>query len=137
MPGVPLRLVKPDGAMRPQIYGLADSGCDCSTFPIDWAKDLGIDLGECAQTTGNTAGGTVEKYLYVPGVDAIVFGRKIHLSAFFSPGLPLALLGREDFFSYFRASFDQRSLSFRLDAYEPFEPDELPGDFSRLQAAGA
>lgn len=133
MPGVPLKLVKLDGEMRPQIFGLADSGCDYSNFPIDWAKDLGVDLTDCIETQGNTAGGAAAKYLYPPGIDAIVFGRKIHLAAFFSPGLPLALLGREDFFNYFRAEFDQRSLSFQLEAYEPFEPAETPGDFSVVQ----
>jgi hypothetical protein len=135
MPGVPLKLIKLDGAMRPQIYGLADSGCDFSNFPIAWAQDLGVDLAACVETEGNTAGGTAKKYLYPPGVDALVFGRKIHLSAFFSPGLPLALLGREDFFCYFRASFDQRSSSFQLDAYEPFDPEPTPGDFSAVGAA--
>lgn len=135
MPGVPLKLIKLDGAMRPQIYGLADSGCDFSNFPLEWAEDLGVDLASCEETQGNTAGGTAKKYLYKPGIDAIVFGRKIHLAAFFSPGLPLALLGREDFFQYFRASFDQRAQSFRLDAYEPFDPEERPGDFSTPVAA--
>jgi len=130
MPGVPMKLLKLDGEMRPQIYGLADSGCDYSNFPVDWAKDLGIDLASCEATKGSTAGGTADKYLYRPGIDAIVFGRKIHLAAFFSPGLPLALLGREDFFQYFRASFDQRSQSFQLDAYDPFEPEKTPGDLS-------
>ncbi len=140
MPGVPLKLIKPSGAMRPQIYGLVDSGCDWSNFPFDWADDLGIDISACEEVVGNTAGGDATKYHYPPGIDAIVFGRKIHLAAFFSPGLPLALLGREDFFQYFRASFDQRSLCFDLEAYQPFDPEAL-GDSSagltaeRLNAA--
>jgi hypothetical protein len=121
--------------MRPQIYGLADSGCDFSTFPIPWAEDLGIDLASCHKTEGNTAGGTVTKYLYQPGVDAITFGKKIHLAAFFSPGLPIALLGREDFFRYFRASFDQRAETFDLHAYDPFHPQNTPGDFAAMASA--
>ncbi len=135
MPGVPLKLLKPDGSMRPETYGLLDSGCDYSSFPVAWAEDLGIDLDACDETEGSTAGGDAKRFLYKPGIDAIVFGRKIHLAAFFSPGLPLALLGREDFFRYFRASFDQRTESFQLDAYEPFDPEPKPGDFSALAVA--
>lgn len=129
MPGVPMKLLKLDGAIRPQIYGLADSGCDFSNFPEAWAEDLGVDLANCEETEGNTAGGKAKKYLYKPGIEAIVFGKKIHLAAFFSPGLPLALLGREDFFQYFRAHFDQRAQSFDLHAYDPFHPEQTPGDF--------
>jgi hypothetical protein len=130
MPGVPIKLLKLDGSIRPQTYGLADSGCDFSNFPFAWAEDLGVDLEDCHETEGNTAGGTAKKFLYPPGIDAIIFGKKIHVAAFFSPGLPIALLGREDFFHYFHAHFDQRAQSFHLRAYEPFYLEHAPGDFT-------
>jgi hypothetical protein len=48
-------------------------------------------------------------------------GAKIHLYAVFNPQLDIVLLGREDFFERFTASFDQRAKTFRLEAY-PAKP---------------
>jgi hypothetical protein len=45
-------------------------------------------------------------------------GHKVPLGAIFNPAIPIALLGREDFFDYFRVSFNQRRRTFRL---EPFD----------------
>ena len=54
---------------------------------------------------------------WAPGVDALVLGQKIHLEAVFRPGLPILLLGREDFFTYFKVSFDQKAKIMRLVSY--------------------
>lgn len=104
--------------MLPKAFGLVDSGCDRSTFPLDWAGPLGIDLkADCIPNQGNTAGGLAEQYIYQPGIDSIVSGKKVHLDAIFSKGLPVILLGREDFFNVFKVSFDQQRKTFSIKSY--------------------
>lgn len=41
----------------------------------------------------------------------------VELVAAFSDALPIALLGRGDFFAAFRVGFDERSQTFRLEKY--------------------
>jgi hypothetical protein len=119
MPGIPMKIIDRHGNILPgQHLGLVDSGADCSTFPEQWAKALGIDLqAECNYSQGQSAGGLGDQYKFDPGVDAIVVGRKIHLEAVFRPGLPIILLGREDFFQAFKVSFDQPKKTFRVEDY--------------------
>jgi hypothetical protein len=118
MPAIPIKLVKLDGRMTPETLGLVDSGCDTTMFPATWAKVLGIDLQkDCSAQASNTAGGTTTNYSYVPGIDAIVMGKKVHLSAAFNPGLPVILLGREDFFALYKITFDQAANSFTVEPY--------------------
>jgi Aspartyl protease len=118
MPAIPLKLIHISGNMTPETLGLVDSGCDTTMLPAGWAKILGLDLAkDCVKQQSNTAGGTTTNYAYRPGIDAIVMGRKIHLQASFNPGLPVILLGREDFFSLYRVTFDQRVSSFTVEAY--------------------
>lgn len=118
-PGIPMKLLRLDGRMTPQLYGLVDSGADCSLFPGAWAPLLGIDLREdCSRAHGRDAGGTSLRYFYEPGIDAIIMERKIHLRAVFADRTPVVLLGREDFFQHFKVSFDQRGLTFTAEAYE-------------------
>lgn len=89
--------------------GIVDSGCDFTTFPIEWAARLGIDTeSDCLEQEGSTAGGATKQYLYVPGVHVLFLGKKLLLSATFAPLCPHVLLGREDFFRYFKSiGFDQ------------------------------
>jgi hypothetical protein len=118
MPAIPLKLIQTNGNMTPETLGLVDSGCDTTMLPAGWAKILGIDLAkDCSERQSNTAGGTTINYMYEPGIDAIVMGRKIHLQASFNPGLPVILLGREDFFALYKVTFDQRASSFSVEAY--------------------
>lgn len=87
-------------------------------LPGDLAKALGLDLAaDCTQTTGSTAGGTTTNYEYAPGIDAIVMGKKIHLSCTFNEGLPVVLLGRKDFFALFKVAFDEQAQQFTLERY--------------------
>jgi hypothetical protein len=117
-PAVSLKLVRPDGTMTPPTYGLVDSGCDVSTFPTSWAPVLGIDLAkDCDEGVGNTAGGQTKAYHYNPGITALLMGTQVPLVANFNEGLPIILLGREDFFSHFKVSFDQRRKQFTLEVY--------------------
>lgn len=116
---MPLKLVGVDGKLHPQTYGLVDSGADRCDLPFAWAAALGIDVKkDCQEITGNTAGGPMKKYMYDKGLDMIVMGKKLHLPVvFFSPGLPLILLGREDFFAAYKVSFDQRKQTFTVEPY--------------------
>ncbi len=99
--------------------GIVDSGADRSNFPADWAEPLGIDLdADCDEQDGDTAGGPVVQKVYEPGLDALVFGRKVHLDAVFQERLPVVLLGREDFFNEYKVAFNQRRLTFRVDSYQ-------------------
>ncbi len=109
--------------MTARTRALVDSGCDITSFPTAWAEELGIDLGECAPFAGVTAAGkdgankAQQPRRWPEGVDALVLGQKIHLEAVFRPGLPIVLLGREDFFSYFKVIFDHRQKIMRLESY--------------------
>jgi hypothetical protein len=116
-PGIPMKLVDLNGTMKPQIYGLVDSGADISSFPLDWAKQLAIDPADLIEMDGDTAGGKTKNYYYPPGVDAIVMGKKIHLEAVFNAGLSVVLLGREDFFQLYKIAFHQRAKTFTLTPY--------------------
>jgi hypothetical protein len=116
---MPLTLLRTDGSLTAPTVGLVDSGADCSNFPADWAEQLGIDIDkDCVKETGTTAGGECTHYLYEPGVEAIIMGRKLKLHAMFQPGLEVILLGREDFFREFKVSFDQRAATFDVEPYE-------------------
>jgi hypothetical protein len=124
MPGLPIALVRADGTMTPRTPALVDSGCDVTSFPAGWAATLGIDYDKCEKFSGLTAAGQDDEddddktpRRWPPGVDAVIMGRKVHLEAIFRPGLPVILLGREDFFQEFKVSFDQRKKTFRLESY--------------------
>jgi hypothetical protein len=109
--------------MTSRARALVDTGCDVTSFPSEWAEELGIDLADCTPFAGVTAAGkdggdvAAQPRRWAQGVDALVLGQKVHLEAVFRPGLPILLLGREDFLSYFRASFDQRAKIMRLESY--------------------
>lgn len=118
-PFIDVALVGPNGKQLPQLRALVDSGCDFSNFPSDWAAPLGIDFdNDCEPIKSNTASGAHNTArIYPAGIHGLVCGHKVKLSAVFSPLLPIALLGREDFMDYFKVSFDQRQRSFMLEPY--------------------
>ena len=71
---------------------------------------LGIHVEtDCQPRAGNSAGGRTTNFEYAAGVDAIFMARKIRLCASFNTGLPVILLGREDFFSMYLILFDERA----------------------------
>ena len=109
----------------PRARALVDSGCDVTSFPAAWAEELGIDLSDCPAFAGVTAAGKDRLKRGDAGLGAgppasictRVSGQKIHLEAVFRPGLPILLLGREDFFTYFKVSFDQKAKLMRLQGF--------------------
>jgi hypothetical protein len=103
-------MVGTDGKILPtKALGIVDSGCDSTTFPIEWAERLGIDpAGDCVPQDCSTAGGPIQQFAYAPGVHVLFLGKKLLLSATFAPECPHVLLGREDFFMYFKSvNFEQ------------------------------
>lgn len=122
-PQVSIALIRQDGTMTPRTRALVDSGCDVTSFPKDWASSLGIGWDDCEPFVGVTAAGKDEEdeahkpRRWANGVDALIMGQKVHLEAVFRPGLPIVLLGREDFFACFKITFDQRNVTFRLERY--------------------
>ena len=52
------------------------------------------------------------------GIDANFWNRTIHLDIFFRDAEIPILLGREDFFRYFKVLFDQRNERFQLEPYK-------------------
>lgn len=113
--------------MTPKARALVDSGCSSTTFPAEWAATLGIDWEECTPIPGITASGaddaedqTLWPRVWAPGVDAILMGEKVHLSAMFrivQVGTVPILLGRDDFFAHYRVSFEHRDRRFFLEPY--------------------
>jgi hypothetical protein len=113
---MPFTLHSPNGTDF-SLFDLVDSGADFSCFPIPWAAEIGVDLGQCEEVRSATAGGTVTHYRWRAGLEATVGGKRITLEAFFAP-LGICLLGRSDFFEVFMVAFNQRSLTFSLTPYE-------------------
>lgn len=48
-------------------------------------------------------------------MEAIVIGTKLKLAANFNSGLPIILLGRDDFLAYYTATFEQAKKQFTLE----------------------
>jgi hypothetical protein len=91
-------------------------------LPDQYAPVLGIDLAaDCLEHSGGGVSGESDRYLYPPGVEAIVFGKKMRLAGCFAPGCSQLLLGRADFFRYFLATFNQQKQSFELESAEDWD----------------
>jgi hypothetical protein len=120
-PGVSLGLIDLEGnilSTRP--IGIVDSGADSTTLPLEWASRLGIDHeADCIAFKGGTAGGAAEQFLYEPGIHGTFLGKKLRLGAIFAPLCPQVLLGREDFFRYFKSlRFEQSKEKMHLDGVD-------------------
>jgi hypothetical protein len=108
------------------IAAVVDSGASCSCFPVTYAEELGIDLSDCEQRTGGTAGGPAEQYVWHEGLATEICGVAITLSAVFA-STKVPLLGRDDVFRHFRVLFDERRRTFTLTAYEDIAADPAGG----------
>ncbi len=87
---------------------------------------MGIDFeNDCVEVSGgeSAAGSDADQpvenrpRLYQPGIEVAFRGERLKLAGFFRPNLKVMLLGRDDFFNYFKVSFDQRRLRFTLERY--------------------
>jgi hypothetical protein len=113
---VPVVLHSRDGEKHFPLYAIPDSGADTSCFPEDWAEFLGFELTECKERLVLTGAGTGCHYESELPLAATVAGRDLELCACFGP-VQVGLLGRDDFFRYFRVEFDQRARITILRAY--------------------
>jgi hypothetical protein len=112
---VPFKVVGPNGAVIVD-SGLVDSGADSSAFPLWMMKRFRIFKNQCKKEKFETSGGEGVQWIYPENLKATIFGRDLELTAIFTE-TPIALLGREDFFSAFRVVFDERALTLTIDPY--------------------
>jgi len=117
--------VRQDGTETQEFRALVDSGCSHTTLPAELAEELGIDLAACVPQRGLTASGEDDPEdesgwmrHWPAGIDANFWNRTIHLDIFFRDAEIPILLGREDFFRYFKVLFDQRNERFQLEPYK-------------------
>jgi hypothetical protein len=128
---VPIHLHSLDGKTRFPLFALPDSGADCSCFPEEWASPLGIDLAACEKRLVSTGAGKTYHHDWQDSLTATVAGHEIQLQASFGP-VRVGILGRSDFFEYFRVEFDERAGLTYIEPYdgpasqEVDEPESLP-----------
>jgi len=114
-PIVPIIVHGPRRALP--LQGLIDSGADSSLFPYAIMSTIGIEKDDCVEGKCVGAVGGGSQLVYEPGIEIEIpdLDRRLTVAANFSqlPG-SLALLGRVDFFTYFRVTIDEPSATFSL-----------------------
>lgn len=115
-PVVDIEIHGPSG-LRLGVRALIDSGADTTTFPIDMMGALGLKKLDCHKVKSATAAGTADCYVCKRLIDAEFDGEKFKLQANFMPGLPIPLLGRQDFFAHFKVSFNEQAEVVTLETY--------------------
>jgi hypothetical protein len=115
----PMLLIAVRHAPHPAVplVALVDSGADVSTFHLDIAAQLRIDLGTCRVSGVRGVGGQAQAYSAPVELD--VEGRRFVAEVRFTSGVPLtlALLGRHDVFEQFQFGFDQRGRRLLIEPY--------------------
>jgi hypothetical protein len=109
---------------------LVDSGADFTTFSHEWAELLGIDLErDCEERSVGVADGRPSKrFVYTKGLWVEVVGEKLFLAvAMFCKNLPVALLGRKDFFERYVVLLDQRNHRFFLERQAELTGEDRDG----------
>ncbi len=111
-----VQLITRRGSLLTPTLAILDSGADSTTMPIEWAAKLDIDIQcDCVERPCGTAGGEASGYVFLGDIEAMVLGERLPLSAIFLAGLDFVLLGRRDFFDWFRILFDQRAKTFTIE----------------------
>ncbi len=102
-PMVPIAV---QGPSEPLVdYALADTGADSTAFPLDRAVELGISLeDDCVEEEVTTANGIGIQHVYKPGLSAVIEGTEFAVTGVFTD-TPVIVLGQQDFFARFHASF--------------------------------
>ena len=90
------------------LYAIVDSGANISLFQYEVAELLGLSVKKGKKIPLSGIGGKIHGFLHTIPVN--VAGRAIPLKVCFSKELriPLNLLGRDNFFKYFRVTFDEQ-----------------------------
>lgn len=104
-------------ATSPEIYAIVDSGADVSTFHVDVARLVGIDLAVCRRAAMEGVGGPTA--VFACPVELEVEGRRFAAEVHFSSAIhpTVALLGRHDVFRQFQFGFDERGQSLLVEPY--------------------
>lgn len=122
-----MRLLNPGGGRVAQAHALVDSGADNTTLSAEWARLLSIDLKKDCHPVRAWAAVDHEKpvwhYCYTEGLTVEVLDEKMFLPVvMFCTGLPVALLGRRDFFRRYIIAFDEQRRRYFLE--RQLDPDE-------------
>lgn len=90
------------------LYAIVDSGANISLFQYEVAELLGLSVTKGKKIPLSGIGGKIHGYLHT--VPVKVAGQLIPLKVCFSKELrvPLNILGRDNFFKYFRVTFDEQ-----------------------------
>jgi hypothetical protein len=118
---VPIAVQGPSGEPLTD-YALADTGADSTAFPLDRAIELGVDLeGDCKKEDVTTANGVGAQFVYEPGFAAMVEDTQFGVTAVFTD-TPVIVLGQQDFFARFHASFCSQTETLVI---RPYDENEL------------
>jgi hypothetical protein len=98
-------------------FALADTGADSTAFPLDRAVELGISLqDDCVEEDVTTANGVGSQFVYEPGLAAVIEDTQFAVTAVFTD-TPVIVLGQQDFFSRFHATFCSRTETLIIKPY--------------------
>lgn len=136
-PAIGIKLLDRAGDVLATARAMVDSGADYVTFSTDWARRLGIDIHvDCEPALASVADGrTSKRYVYTEGLEVEVAGERILLPVvMFCENLPIALLGRHDFFERYLVLVDQPNHRFFLERLPDIDDDD-PDDDVELDPA--
>lgn len=95
------------------LYAIVDSGANISLFQYEVAELLGLSVTKGKKIPLSGIGGKIHGFLHI--IPVKVAGRAMNLKVCFSKELrvPLNILGRDNFFKYFRVTFTEQEKSAR------------------------
>lgn len=126
-PALPVTLLDGQGDHLAVAHARVDSGADFTTLSGEWANLLGIDLErDCERKKVSVADERPSiRYVYLDGLEIEVLGERMFLPVvMFCQGLPIALLGRRDFFRRYLVLIDQRHSRFFLERLPNLDEDD-------------
>lgn len=133
-PALRVVLLDREGAQATGALALVDTGADYTTLSDEWAELLGIDLEkDCTPMEVSIVDErTSTRYCYTGGLEIELVGEKLFLpTVMFCKGLPIAVLGRRDFFYRYLVLIDHRQKRFFLERMaDPEEDDDDDPDLS-------
>lgn len=100
------------------VYAIVDSGANISLFQWEIAELLGLKVSSGGQISLSGIGGKIQGYLH--SIPITVAGKTCRCRICFSRQLkvPLNLLGRDNFFRFFRVTFDERKKVTVLESFK-------------------
>jgi len=115
-PYLVLHVTGPNGRSGP-IWGLIDSGADCSSLPLGFASLMGYTPADLKADTGAQAGGSLPYHqalkpchAYVPEVADLV----MEMHPIFVDGSQSPLWGRRDFMRYYNVTIMETQQAFSI-----------------------